>query len=322
MKRAIDHRDVRHAALRVAADAHAVAEAVSAVGDEHVGRVAAAGEIVVAHADVAVLDQNIFPFHIARVRVVARTNRIGRGRRADGHAAHNHVLTFPTDGNVTHRRIRQRDALDQQSLAARRRNHFGTPDLVRGFHKRPPGRALTVNRAAAGDGDIVQLVAADERLAARIFSQRQHPQQRAGIEMQIDFARELDRSAQINSGRNFHHAAARRACGRDGGLNRLAVCGHAVAHRAVVLDVENFIGNHRRRGIHSSRNQLREQQRAEAEHESVFVLERHKFESLFLGCRFRRTFCRRFFRRSQRRIRLHQQMRREFRNGLAQFVHD
>ena len=245
---AINHGDVRHAALRVAADAHAVAEAVGAVRDEHVRRIAAAGEIVVARADVAVLDEDVAALHVAGIGVVARQNGIVRGGSANLHAADGDIGAIAAERDVKHRRVGQRDALDEQPLAVRRRDHLGPLRILVCFSERPPRRALSVNRARAGDGDVVQLVAADEGLgiarAAGIFAEWQHPQQGTGFEVQIDLARQFDRAAEKNSGGNLHHAAARLARCINGGLDGASVRGHIIADRAVVGDIERGRWNH------------------------------------------------------------------------------
>src|ERR1035438_214273 len=78
--RAVDDGDVGHATfVGITADGNPVAVTISIVGEENARGPTAAGEIIVAHADVAVLNQDVRPADIARVRVVRR--RIGRGRR-------------------------------------------------------------------------------------------------------------------------------------------------------------------------------------------------------------------------------------------------
>jgi len=68
-----------------------VAVAVGVVLDEHVVGVAAAGVIIVADADVAVLDEDRVTADVARVGVVARRRRVGGGGGADRHTAHGDV---------------------------------------------------------------------------------------------------------------------------------------------------------------------------------------------------------------------------------------
>src|ERR1051325_3614152 len=77
VKSAIDDGEIRNAAACGTADGNAVSIAVNAIGDEHVGCAAAAGEIVVAHAYVAVLNKNVFAADIACIGVVAGIHEVG-----------------------------------------------------------------------------------------------------------------------------------------------------------------------------------------------------------------------------------------------------
>lgn len=78
--------------------------------------------------------------------------------------------------------------------------------------------------------------------------QRQHPQNRASIKMQINLVGEMDGTAQEHAGRNFHRAAAgvfRRIKGR---LNGSGVRGNAIGHRAIIGDVVRSSRNDRQGG--------------------------------------------------------------------------
>src|SRR5580692_3955460 len=68
---AILNSDIRHAAGSTAAHRYTVSVAIRAIPDMHIRRTAAAGEVVVADADVAILDEHVGAGHVTCVGVVA-----------------------------------------------------------------------------------------------------------------------------------------------------------------------------------------------------------------------------------------------------------
>ena len=155
------------------------------------------------------------------------------------------------DGDVKHRRVGKRDVFDQNAVAATTaRSCAGgcAPLTFANGHQGMPWPSIMPEPLMATS---CSSRAADEIRrgvrAAGIFVQRQHPQHRAGVQVQIDVAGQLDRAAQKDARRHFDGSAAGGGCGIDGGLNGRGVGRHAIAGRAVVRDVETSIGNGRQR---------------------------------------------------------------------------
>ena len=115
------------------------------------------------------------------------------------------------------------------------------------------GLALTVDRASAGDGDVLAALGIDEAAlveAGRVFGApecgldfgivgRVGRAEKHGValDVQLDAALHGDEAAQIAPFRQRHAAAAASGAVVDGGLNRRRVHGRAVAHSAVGANV-------------------------------------------------------------------------------------
>ena len=149
VKDAVADGEVGDASAGIASDGDAVAGAVTAIADQHVRGVLAAGIVVVADADVAVGHQDVAAADVAGVGVVAGVGRILGGGRPDGDFRDGDFLA--TDRDVEHRGVTQRHAFDQDAFAVME------PDHARAFLRlvlgeRPPVGALAFDGPGAGDG--------------------------------------------------------------------------------------------------------------------------------------------------------------------------
>ena len=230
-----------------AADGDAVTVAVGAMFDVDIRGAAAAGEIIIADADVAVFDQDVAAGDIAGVGVVTGVDGIGGSGGADRHAAHGDIGRMPTDGDMEHRRILELDTLDEDVIAFAEDDHARPADAGLSFDEWPPWRALAVDRALAGDGDIVEALAVDEAVggfgSAGVFIDGEHLERCAGVEAQVDCVSELQRPGQILAGGDFYGAATGGGSGFDCRLDGLGAICVAAGDRAVVGDLENCFGD-------------------------------------------------------------------------------
>ena len=111
----------------------------------------------------------------------------------------------------------------------------------------PPSGSVAVDRAGAGDLDIVLRRDRDEMRWAcvvRITRHRYGLEDPAAVDLKVDFAGERDRPGEEGARGHFDGSSAGAAGGADGALNLSGIIRRRGA-RAVGRDVENSAGDHR-----------------------------------------------------------------------------
>ena len=239
-------------------------------------------DAVVAGVDVAVGD--------AHVAAGVHRDAVGvdAGVGLDGDVAHHHVIGVQQmDG--PHRRAGEADAFDQHVVAVHgaheRRTQFrrgcqvglarsGRVDFeqfqealpirpvgaarvaARGFlprHQLHPLRVVAGQHAAAGDGDIFQMPAADQRDGRERFDtllppfregepRRGKSHRGAGVDVQRQVAHQFDGAADVIAGGDEYRPAARRFGGLNGRPDGVRGGRRGVVAGAVVEDVEERAG--------------------------------------------------------------------------------
>src|SRR5208282_4353390 len=249
VERAVDDGQVRYAHGNTAGDGNAVPGAKSAIGDEQIvdGAGRAHGDVVVANADVAILNHAIGADEIKPVGV-------GRGIWGVlGQIADGDVAAVVPQAAMMIRRVLESDVVNEKPVGGVQVEHHGADQVWVGIKRRPPGGALTVNPAPAADCQVMNIIAIDEGLCvggtARISPIGQHLEHRVGVHLQIDAAEQGDGAAQERARRNLDDAATRRVRRVDGVLNVGCVILRPVADGTVSRDIENSGGNGRHRRI-------------------------------------------------------------------------
>ncbi len=258
--------DVLYAAGDFAADGDAVAVLEGAVGDGDVlagivgaGRVGLAaldGDIVVAGVGVDMVDDD--------VRGTEGVDRIGvrRGkRRGDADIADDHVVGVVGD-DLPEGRVLDRDADERDVLAVVPDDEARACGLVcrdagtgngggRGAaHHVPPGGAVAVDGAFAGDVDVLGVNRADESLMALLAEFGDDGvvvmvgrAEERGVfgEVERDAGLEQDGRAEVGSGGDFDRASGLvGGAGVDGFLDGGGVLGFSVAGGAEFPNVAGF----------------------------------------------------------------------------------
>ena len=160
---------------------------------------------------------------------------------------------------MKHGGIGQGEVAQQYVVASGGADHERPVRHVRvGAEGGPPGGALAVDAAAAGEGHVVEVAEGDEvgvgvgghGVGAGGVAERCDEDGGAGIDREIDFAGQRDGAAQVGlgRGRDLDDAATGGAGGGDRSLKGGGVVGRAVGDGALVDDGESPLGDGGQRG--------------------------------------------------------------------------
>src|ERR1039458_1694491 len=122
----------------------------------------------------------------------------------------------------------------------------------------PPALSIAVDGAGTGDGDVLGVVRADQRLPSRraehlylliVIVVWRTEQDRVLLQLKRHIALQQDRSAQVGARIQHHRTAAlARRTVIDRLLDRRRILGRAIALGAILLRVAHFDRRHRRPG--------------------------------------------------------------------------